>query len=264
MVFAAVAVSAATFSCFAWWLVDQRKRALAALSARSAETAEQRADRIAILSHEIRTPLAVVRGAAELLAEERPGVLNDHQRRFVRRIIDNTGQVIELSENLLVQTRIEAGIFDVHRQRVNLRSMLRETVAELRQLCGATVRLAVFDPPMYVSVDPLLIKQVVVNLVTNAVRSCGSSVVTVRLLKRDTDVLISVHDEGTGMSSDQRLHLFEPFSTNTRRGEGTGLGLFVSKHIVVLHGGRIFVDTIDRKGTTVMFTLPLQEDDYGE
>jgi signal transduction histidine kinase len=255
-------VIALLMAAWAWRAVERRRAAAAAEVDRYAELAMRRADQVSILSHEIRTPLAIIKGSAELLAEETPGPLNDRQRVFARRIADNAGQVIDLSEDLLAHARIEAGIFELHLEQVNLRSLLRQAVRDLRQVLAVDIRFDSFEAPIRLLADPALIKQVVVNLVTNAVRSSSERpLVTVRLMRRDSDVLVSVTDSGTGMTREQRERLFRRFSSGTSSGDGTGLGLYVSQHIVQLHGGRIYVDTIAHRGTTMMFTLPLDRGD---
>lgn len=245
----------------AWRIVDRRRSAVAVEVGRYAELAARRADQVAILSHEIRTPLAIIKGSTDLLIEETPGPLNERQRVFAHRIADNASQVIGLSEDLLAHARIEAGVFELHLDLVNVRSLLRQTVRELRQVLGADVQFDSFEPPIRMYVDPSLVKQVVVNLVTNAVRgSDGDARVTVRMMRRDSDVLISVSDSGPGMSVQQQNRLFQRYSSGTGDRGGTGLGMYVSQHIVQLHGGMIYVDTIAQRGTTVMFTLPLAQE----
>lgn len=249
----------------AWRVAERRRNAVSIEVGRYAELAARRADQIAILSHEIRTPLAIIKGSSDLLIEETPGPLNDRQRVFARRITDNAGQVIGLSEDLLAHARIEAGVFELHLDRVNLRSLLRQTVRELRQVLAADVQFDSFEPPIRMYIDPSLVKQVVVNLVTNAVRGgADDAPVTVRMMRRDSDVLISVSDSGPGMSPQQQKQLFQRFSSGTGDRGGTGLGMYVSQHIVQLHGGMIYVDTIAQLGTTVMFTLPLTRDGEGD
>jgi len=266
---AVAAVVVLVLGAAAWRIADRRRSANAVEVGRYAELAARRADQVAILSHEIRTPLAIIKGSSDLLIEESPGPLNDRQRAFARRIADNAGQVIGLSEDLLAHARIEAGVFELHLDLVNLRSLLRQTVRELRQVLDADVQFDSFEPPIRMYIDPGLVKQTLVNLVTNAVRGgAGDAPVAVRMMRRDDDVLISVSDSGIGMSAQQQKQLFQRFSSGTGDRGGTGLGMYVSQHIVQLHGGMIFVDTIAQRGTTVMFTLPLvregEDDDDDE
>ena len=96
--------------------------------------AQRNADQISVVSHEIRTPLSLMKGAADLLAEGSPGPLTDSQARFVQTISSNCHSVITLSEDLLTQARIDAGMFELHPQRVNLRALTMSVISELRHL----------------------------------------------------------------------------------------------------------------------------------
>src|SRR5690606_14959216 len=108
---------------------------------------------------------------------------------------------------------------------------------------------------------PQLIRQVLVNLVTNSIRHAGAdAAVTVRITDGEGVVVIAVSDDGAGMDTDQRARLFTRASAeqigSDAMNPGTGIGLIISKRIIALHGGRLFVDTIPHRGTTMIFTLP--------
>lgn len=226
--------------------------------ARLRDLALRRADQVSILSHEIRTPLALIKGSADLLVEETPGPLTEVQRRFATTISTNAEHVIGLAEDLLAQARIEAGLFEVHLRQVELRSFLRTVVGELRQVHGRRIALDTPGPPSRVVLDPQLIHQLVTNLVTNAMRHDDdeSNQVTVRGDVAEGQVVITISDRGAGMSEVQRTQLFERFRSSAPLGEGTGIGLYISRHIVELHGGAIHVDTIAQHGTTMLVTFP--------
>ncbi|MCI2957204.1 HAMP domain-containing histidine kinase [Agromyces atrinae] len=228
--------------------------------AQLAELDTRRADQASVLSHEIRTPLAVIQGAAELLAEESAGPLTARQAVFVDRIIGNAVRMHTFSEQLLMRARLEAGLVSIERRTVDLRTLFRAVVEELSQISEATIVLDAPGAPVSAVVDPQLIRQVVTNLVNNAASSeSASGRVEVRIVPGDGEVMISVSDGGTGMTDAQRERLFRRFSSGRPLGNGTGIGLFISQQFVELHGGRIYVDTITGKGTTMMFTLPLAE-----
>jgi two-component system OmpR family sensor kinase len=236
-------------------------RRQSAAQARLAELADldaRRADQASMLSHEIRTPLAVIQGAGELLAEGDAGPLTPQQSVFVDRIVDNAVRMHTFSEQLLTRARLEAGLFSLDRQVVDLRTLFRAVIDDLHQVSDATIVLDAPGAPVRASVDPQLVRQVLVNLVNNAASSQPSRArVEVRIVPGDGEVSISVSDGGTGMTDEQREKLFRRFSSGRPLGNGTGIGLFISQEFVRLHGGRIYVDTISGKGTTMMFTLPL-------
>ena len=223
------------------------------------EVAVRRADQVAVLSHEIRTPLALVKGAGELLAEQTPGPLNEQQVRFVATITENSDVMISLAEDLLLQARIDAGLFELRLDRFDLRKLTQGIVKDLREVNGMTVSLDCPGAPPYVWADAKLIRQAITNLINNAFAASGESAnVLVRITSRDDDALLSVSDRGVGMTEEQRQKIFERFVSGRPLRDGTGLGLTITQQIIAMHGGTIHVDTIARQGTTMMFTLPIE------
>lgn len=220
--------------------------------------AKRRADQVSILSHEVRTPLALIRGSADLLAEQSPGPLNEVQERFVQTISNSADHVISLAEDLLITARIEAGLFEVHLRRVQLRSFLRSVVRELRLVHRRDLVLDTPGPPVWVMLDPSLVTQLIGNLVANSLRHDPEpgNVVSVRGHVADGMVVLSVSDSGGGMTEDERAQIFGRFHSTAALGEGAGLGLYICRHIAELHGGSIHVDTIAHYGTTMVVTFP--------
>lgn len=250
-----------------WWATGVRRELVTGRHeiARLTDLALRRADQISVLSHEVRTPLALIKGSADLLVEETPGPLTDVQRRFALTIADSADHVIGLAEALLTQARIEAGLFEVHLRQVELRSYLRGVVRELRQVHDRPIVVDTPGPPARVMLDPQLIHQLISNLVTNSLRHDHDpdNQVTVRGHVADSDVVIAISDRGKGMTEQERATLFERFHSTAALGEGTGIGLYISRHIVELHGGAIHVDTIAQHGTTMLVTFPSGVDRAG-
>lgn len=240
----------------------QRRRIgeLAEEAGRLRALAKERAERVSILSHEIRTPLALVKGAGELLVDGAPGPLTDRQRQFLTTITENTQRMIAMAEDLLTDARLEATLFDIHITRTDLRVLVRQTVRELRRVQATEIRLDNRGAPLIVPVDRQLMRQAVNNLVTNAVRHAQGEYVEVRVTAGDASALIAVSDNGTGMSAADRAGLFAPFETGSSPRPGTGLGMLITQRIIDLHGGRVFVDTLTGRGTSIYLSLPLSED----
>jgi signal transduction histidine kinase len=250
-----------TTALLGWWVrrLHVRLRTSRHEIGRLHDLALRRADQVSVLSHEVRTPLALIKGSADLLAEQTPGPLTPTQARFVDTISGSAEHVIALTEDLLTHARIEAGLFEVHLRQVELRSYLRSVVRELRQVHQhRAIALDAPGPPTRVHLDPQLVHQLVSNLVGNALRhdDAPGNEVVVRGHTADGNVVIAISDQGRGMSEAERSRLFERFSSGARLGEGTGLGLYISSHIAELHGGRILVDTIAQHGTTMLVTFP--------
>ena len=218
---------------------------------------EERMRRPNVLSHELRTPLTVVRGAAELLLDESAGPLNPDQKRFVQTIAENSNQVIEMASDLLAEASLESDLFNLRLEWTEMRQLVRRCVAQLRRVHTASIRMDNHGAPLRIQVDPRLMGQAVTNVVNNAARHAGEGVsILVRVTESDETVTVSVSDDGTGMPPQDRALLFTPFATGGSRRPGTGLGMMITQRIVELHGGKILVDTISRKGTTVFLTLP--------
>lgn len=220
--------------------------------------ARWRADQVSMLSHELRTPLTMVKLSGDILAGEDPGPLTSAQSGFVETIRHQADSTIELAEDMLTQARIEAGRFSVHLQPCDVAEIVVGLVADLRGLRGSHIVMDCPTVPCWVQADQLLVRQALANLINNAVTvSPSGSPVTVQVAQREFDVLVSVTDQGTGMTAKERLELFQRFSSGRPLRSGTGLGLVITKQIVERHGGQLFVDTVAARGTTMMFNLPI-------
>lgn len=239
------------------------ERALQAENARLWRIAEVRADQVAVLSHEVRTPLAIIKAAADLLLDESPGPVTPQQHTFLETISQNCERTITLAEDLLVQARIDAGLFRVRLEPVDLRALLRQVSRGIRPLIAAQDQSVTIHAPQIVPrvhADPRLIQQVLTNLLQNASRyTSRGGHIYISLAENDRVLSVAVTDDGAGMSRQERSHLFQKFVSGRPVGDGTGLGLVISKQIVEHHGGRILVDTGLGQGTTFLFTLPILE-----
>ncbi len=242
-----------------------RERRRAVLARAEAERlrvqARERATPRDILAHEIRTPLSLVRGSAELLAEETPGDLNDVQRKFVATIITNCEQAVGMAEDFLTQARLDHEMFSLHLGVVELRSLVRTLVQEMRRSCQAQIRLADHGAPIRLLADARLLRQAIANTVTNSVRHAGpDATVTVSVTAADSSALVTVSDDGCGMSDEQKRSLFTPYSSQNSLdspvSRGVGLGMLVTRQVLELHGGEVMIDTMAARGTTIYLSLP--------
>lgn len=228
--------------------------------ARLSRIAEVRADRAAALSHEIRTPLALIKGAADLLLEGNPGPLTPQQHAFLQTISQNCEHTIMLSEDLLTQARIEAGLFQLRLESVDLKALIQQVVRGIRRLLsdrGQTISLDYPQVMERIYIDPRLITQALINLLQNATRHTShGGRIYVTIANNDSAAVITVTDDGAGMSAEERRRLFHKFASGRPLGDGTGLGLVITRQIVELHGGQIMVDTSLGRGTIILFTLP--------
>jgi two-component system, OmpR family, sensor kinase len=221
---------------------------------------DRRAEQITALSHELRTPLTMIKGSADLLMEGRTGPLTAPQERFLHVIHHQCAQVIGVCESLLIQAKIEAGLFTPRLERVDLSVVARDVVMAMRPLCAQRGQTVGLDTPQVtpkISADPLLLSQALTNLMSNASRFTSvDGHIEVRVAVIDTGLSVYVTDDGAGMTPEQRQRLFQRFATGRPLADGTGLGLVITKTIVELHGGSIMVDTSSRRGTTFLLTFP--------
>ncbi|MBD9721856.1 sensor histidine kinase [Streptomyces caniscabiei] len=221
---------------------------------------ERRAEQVTALSHELRTPLSMIKGSVDLLREGTPGPLTAAQERLLQVADHQSTQVIGLCESLLIQAKIEAGLFTPRMEKVDVSVVVRDVVTAMRPLCAQRGQRVGLDVPQVmprIPADPMLLTQALTNLLSNASRftTTGGSI-DVRVALIDTGVAVYVTDDGAGMTRDERHRLFHRFATGRPLADGTGLGLVITKTVVELHGGEIMVHTASSRGTTFLLTLP--------
>lgn len=227
-----------------------------------------RSNFVSMVSHELRTPLNSVHGFVDLLLQGHMGALNEEQRKYLGYAQEGVQQLISIVEDILFMTRSDLGQFEMKMQEVQFRSLIKQVIRSLHpQALKAGVVLCddieLNAPSLYA--DPQRIKQVLNNLVTNAIKfTPPAGTVTVSSRRFDEQFqMISVTDTGYGIPADDCPHIFERFyqsnhSQQSKMG-GYGLGLPIARLIVEQHGGTIGFDTTLDKGTTFYFTLPLYQ-----
>jgi signal transduction histidine kinase/FixJ family two-component response regulator len=234
----------------------------------------ERADRLkteflANMSHELRTPLNAVIGFSQLLEQQYFGELNDKQLEYIHEIESAGGHLLDLINDILDLSKIEAGRMELELERLELAELLESCARLVRERAvraGLDLTLEVV-PGLSVSGDKRKLKQVIVNLLSNAVKftpSGGRVTLKAHPLRRgadvrDGDIEISVEDSGIGIPLEDQERLFTPFTqvdgSLARRHEGTGLGLALSKRLTELHGGVIEVRSTPGQGSTFSLRL---------
>ena len=223
---------------------------------------------LANVSHELRTPLNSVIGFSELLltGQVEGAPLSGTQRDYLDTISRNGRHLLQLINELLDLSKIAAGRMDLRLEAVPLDALLREAVDSVRaQLEARRHRLALEPAPEPVSVraDRGRVLQILLNLLSNAIKFTpdgGHVMLTARVEDGGRHVRVAVRDTGIGIAPEDRAKLFQEFvqldAAPSRRYEGTGLGLALSKRLVELHGGAIGVESALGQGSTFWFTLP--------
>lgn len=225
-----------------------------------------RSNFVSMVSHELRTPLNSVHGFIDLLLQGHMGDLSEEQRMYLGYTQEGVQQLISIVEDILFMTRSDLGQFEVKLEEVRILGLIRQVIRTLQpQAIKAEVALyqdVTANVPTLL-IDPQRIKQVMNNLVANAIKfTPPGGTVTISTRRYDDHFeMISVADSGYGIPIDDRQHVFERFyqsnhSQQSKMG-GYGLGLSIAKLIVEQHGGIIDFDTVIDKGTTFYFTLPL-------
>ncbi len=224
---------------------------------------------LSVVSHELKTPVAVIKAYTELLQERAArGSGTSIDRDVLNRIGEQADRMLALVEQFLDLQRIEAGLMPLEESRFDLAELARR-LAQALQVTTSTHRLRVEAPePVYVRADRRRIEQVLQILLDNAIKySPQGGPITVRVTAAPVGeggtpmALVSVQDQGIGMTAEEAAHVFERFyqaeSVPVRGHVGLGLGLYISREIVTRHGGRIWVESAPGKGSTFSFTLPL-------
>jgi two-component system phosphate regulon sensor histidine kinase PhoR len=220
---------------------------------------ELKSDFIATISHEVRTPMAALYGAAEtLLRRELPP---QQSRQLLEMIATQAARLSQITEQVLLASRLDRGELPVDREAVDLAELVRASVDAIRPTLGPSMSLDVEVAPEAGTAagDADRIQQVLVNLLDNAVKY-GDGPVTVRVKPFDGSVLISVADSGPGIAPADQARIFEKFyrgDPQLRRAPGgTGLGLYISRELVQRMGGRLDVRSEPGAGATFVVELP--------
>jgi signal transduction histidine kinase len=231
-------------------------RAFNSMSARLEEMDAQRQSTLADVSHELRTPLTVIKGNVEALID---GVY-PADREHLEPILEETRVMERLIEDLRTLTLVEAGSLVLHREPTGLSDLIPEVAAGYQsqaEQAGVQLIVTVADNVPVLDVDPARLREVVANLLTNALRHTprgGSIDLAARLVGSEAEV--TVRDTGSGMSPEELERIFDRFYRSPDS-PGSGLGLPIARDLVQAHGGVMTATSEVGHGTTVRFTLPL-------
>jgi PAS domain S-box-containing protein len=217
---------------------------------------------LSTMSHELRTPLNAVLGFSDLLADERYGSLNDRQQRYVGHIHTGGKHLLKLISDILDISKIEAGRMELAREDVTVASAFAEVISALYPLAEkkSQALLQQVEPGLHVRADATRFKQVLMNLVGNAIKfTPEGGRIEVLAHAVDDRVRVAVRDNGPGIAPEDQQRIFEAFFRVTQPGtatEGTGLGLAITARLVELHGSKLEIETSQGGGTSFYFFLP--------
>ena len=244
--------------------IEQQNRELALRNREVERATTLKSKFLATMSHELRTPLNAIVGFSELLAEETAGELNDKQKRFVGHIKQGSAHLLQLINDILDLSKIEAGQLELRCEDFQVKDALPEVLSTIRPLAMAkniqVQHNLKTDRAVYA--DRVRFKQILYNLLSNAVKfTPKGGRIEIDSLEDENFVYVSVTDTGIGIRAEDQGVVFEEFrQVEGKTGgtsEGTGLGLAITKRLVVQQGGRISLQSEAGKGSRFTFTLPV-------
>lgn len=233
---------------------------------REVEAERAKSDFVTNVSHELRTPLTSIVGYTSFLLNHAVGPLTEQQENFVRVVHSNGQRLVTLVNDILDASRIESGRLELDIQPVQLDVVAREVIEMFKPQSDQKrleLTLKTTPPVRPVLGDSMRLAQVITNLVSNACRYTPTGgQVTVSVASHDDSVRVDVQDTGIGIEPDDQIKIFQRFyrvsSAAAFESNGTGLGLPITKMLVEMHGGRLWVDSTIGQGSTFTFVLPAQ------
>ena len=223
---------------------------------------------LAHMSHELRTPLNAIIGFSEVLEDQTFGPMNERQARYIQNILKSSRHLLSLINDILDLTKVEAGRMELISTEFHLQDCLRLTLDVLDPLArskGIELFRELSDDFPIVQADEGRMRQILLNLLSNAIKftSQGGKVTVIVDLVENDVVQVQVADTGIGIKKEHQDIIFSEFrqvdESYARRYEGTGLGLALTKRLVELHGGSIWVESEEGKGSTFTFTFPRRQ-----
>jgi len=222
---------------------------------------------ISIASHQLRTPLTAIKGYISMMIEESYGKPPEKMRKPLENIYLSNERLIKLVNDLLSVSRIESGRIKIKLEKVSIDEIIVSLIEELKDLAREKDLYLKFEKPEKplpeISVDEERIRQVILNLIENAIRYTNKGSITISAKKSDSKIQISIKDTGEGISKEEIPYLFESFSRGSAGTrfwtEGAGLGLYVAKKFVEMHNGKIWAESPGRgKGSTFYIELKIR------
>ena len=240
--------------------VDNARLYTAALDA-----SETKSEFLATMSHELRTPMNAILGYADLLDAEVAGPLTSTQREQLARIGASARHLLQLIDEILTFSRIEAGREQVSLERFDLAELARDTAALVEPMAsGKELRFPVDTSadPLWVLSDPGKVRQVLLNLLSNAVKFTDAGEVRLAVRAEGAEAVLRVEDTGIGIAPEQQGRIFDAFwqveQSSIRRAGGTGLGLSVTRHLVDMLAGTVELSSTPGQGSTFTVRIPLE------
>jgi signal transduction histidine kinase len=247
--------------------IDEATKELRASNAQLQRLDEAKDEFVSMASHQLRTPLTSVKGYIDMVLEGDAGKISDMQKHLLGEAFTSSERMVHLINDFLNVSRLQTGKFMIDRRQVDLASIVRQEVDGLQTTAGQRQLTLAYDAP---SSFPLLyldegkMRQVVMNFIDNAIYySKENTTITISLKANDDTVELAVKDTGIGVPADEQAQLFTKFyrASNARkqRPDGTGVGLYLAKKVIIAHGGSMVFSSVPDKGSVFGFTLPVKK-----
>lgn len=221
---------------------------------------------ISMASHQLRTPLTAIKGYLSMLLEGDAGDIKVGQYDFINEAYSGANRMVGLINDLLNVSRMETGRFFLEPKEVDIERVVEEEVKQLQNSAkakGLYLKIERKGRVPHIWADETKIRQVVMNFMDNAIYYTNNGGVTVVLSHDKGNFIYEVHDTGIGVPKAQQEHMFEKFfradNARTARPDGTGLGIYLAKRVIVDHGGEVIFSTVEGKGSIFGFKFPLKQ-----
>jgi len=220
------------------------------------------------MSHELRTPLNAILNFTGFIADGVLGPINEEQRDILQKVIGSSQHLLSLINDILDLTKIEVGMMDLFLEEVDMNAALNASIATAKGLVKDTdieLRVNVEENLPHIIGDKRRIRQILLNLISNAVKFTPAGTVTITAQQADGAIYLAVSDTGIGIPADQQEIIFETFRQakhDLPETPGTGLGLPIAKHFVEAHGGRLWLDSEVGVGSTFHVLLPIRAPEF--
>ena len=219
-----------------------------------------------ITSHELRTPISAIKGYIQMILKQKLGEINNEQKKSLEVALRNTNRLDHLIQDILDISRLDSDRMRFILEQTNIKTMIEETIETMQSLADVKhikINTIIEEHLPDLTIDGERIKQVIINLLNNAIKfSPDNSSVNINVQKDQKDILFEVQDYGRGIPEDQKDYIFDAFyqvkSNEDKKLGGVGLGLAISRGIILAHGGCIWVDSALDNGSKFTFSLPLK------
>ena len=232
----------------------------------AAERERMRANLLRAISHDLRTPLTSIYGSCSVLLEERDSIPQDKQLELLDDMRQDASWLIRMVENLLSVTRIDAKKAPVQKAAIPLEELIDSVLVRFyKHYPGQAVKVSIPDEFVSISMDAILIEQVLINLLENAVKHAkGMTLLQLRVTLKDQKAVFTVEDNGCGIPTQRLNHLFTGYMDRDQevsdgKRAGMGIGLYVCASIVLAHGGEMIARNLPGGGTAFSFALDVED-----